>query len=287
MANPKKIVAPAAVVAVLGAFALLPVDPSAAHPTHVVEPGDSLSEIAEAHGLTTRALADANGIGNANQIRIGQELSIPGNVQQTYTIEAGDTVSGIARRFGVPTADLVALNGITDPDQIRAGQTLRLPAGADEKSTLALYAARYPNLPRSISDNPERLRLVPVFERWANANGVPVDLLMATAYQESGWQSDVVSNKGAVGVGQLMPPTSEWIAQELIGAPDLDPNDPEDNIRMSARFMRWLIIRMGSESNALAGYYQGPTSVLARGAYPVTDAYVASVTNARARFQQS
>ncbi|MEM7337553.1 MAG: LysM peptidoglycan-binding domain-containing protein [Actinomycetota bacterium] len=287
MANPKKIVAPAAVVAVIGAFALLPVDPSSAHPTHVVEPGDSLSEIAEAHGLSTRSLADANGIGNANQIRIGQTLVIPGDVQLTYTVESGDTVSGIARRFGVRTSEIVSLNGITNPDQIRLGQTLKLPSGADEESMLALYAARYPNLPRSITDNPERLRLVPVFERWAKANGISVDLLMAMAYQESGWQDDVVSSAGAVGVGQLMPVTSEWVAGELIGEPGLDPYDPEDNVRMSARFMRWLIIRMGSESKALAGYYQGPTSVAARGAYPVTDAYVASVTNARARFQSS
>ena len=179
------------------------------------------------------------------------------------------------------------MNAISNPDRISIGQTLRLPAGADEESMLALYAARYPRLPRSISSNPERLRLVPIFEKWAAANGIPADLLMAMAYQESGWQNDVVSSAGAVGIGQLLPTTSDWIASELIGRPELDPDDPEDNIRMSARFLRWLIIRMGSESRALAGYFQGPTSVSARGTYAVTDAYVASVTAGRARFQPS
>jgi LysM repeat protein len=45
--------------------------------THVVQPGESLSEIAVAYGVTMSALIAANGIGNSDYIYTGQQLTIP------------------------------------------------------------------------------------------------------------------------------------------------------------------------------------------------------------------
>ena len=45
---------------------------------YVVKPGDSLSKIAAAHGVKTKDLMAANGITDANKIRAGQKLAIPG-----------------------------------------------------------------------------------------------------------------------------------------------------------------------------------------------------------------
>ena len=42
-----------------------------------VQPGDSLSGIAEQFDISTGALAEANGIADANSIRAGQILTIP------------------------------------------------------------------------------------------------------------------------------------------------------------------------------------------------------------------
>jgi nucleoid-associated protein YgaU len=44
---------------------------------YVVKSGDSLSTIATANGVTLKTLMEANGIKNANQIRVGQKLAIP------------------------------------------------------------------------------------------------------------------------------------------------------------------------------------------------------------------
>ena len=44
---------------------------------YVVKSGDSLSKIAAANGVTISALMEANGISKANQIRVGQKLTIP------------------------------------------------------------------------------------------------------------------------------------------------------------------------------------------------------------------
>lgn len=287
MAYIRTLMAAITVTTVLAGATLVPITAAAAHSTHVVEPGDTLSVIARSYGVSTADLAEANGITNHHLIRVGQTLKVPGSDPVVYVVEVGDSVSVIARNFGVSASDIVALNGLSDPNRIRVGQKLRLPSGADEASSLALLAARYPNLPGSITDDPERLALIPNFERWAAHYGVAPDLLMAMAYQESGWQVGVESSKGAIGIGQLLPSTAEWVATELIGDPTLNAYNADDNIRMSARFLLWLTGFLGGESQALAGYFQGPTSVAVRGNFAVTDAYVASVTAARPRFLRS
>lgn len=270
-----------------GLAVLLGAAPVAADTTHIVEPGDTLSVIARDYGVSSAELAAANGITNVHFIRIGQAIRVPRAEPVVHVVVAGDTVSHLARNYGVSAAEIVRLNELANPDRIRIGQQLRLPANADQGSSLATLAARYPNLPRSISDNPERLALIASFERWGAHYGVAPDLLMAVAYQESGWQAGVISNKGAIGVGQILPTTATWVANDLIGEPGLDPYRPDDNIRMSARFILWLQAFHGNEATALAGYYQGPTSVSRRGNFPQTDVYVASVMAARVRFQRS
>jgi LysM repeat protein len=44
---------------------------------HVVEPGQTMSAIAAAYKVPVRAIVEANGLSNANQIRVGQKLFIP------------------------------------------------------------------------------------------------------------------------------------------------------------------------------------------------------------------
>ena len=101
---------------------------------------------------------------------------------------------------------------------------------------------------------------------------------------ESGWQSSVVSPSGAIGIGQLLPATAAFVAAALIGVP-LDPNVPDDNIRMSARFLSYLLgLTGGDVSQALAGYYQGLTSVRRDGMKATTAAYVTVVLALEARF---
>ena len=46
--------------------------------THIVQPGESLSIIAQKHKVTTPSVQTANGITNPNAIKVGQKLIIPG-----------------------------------------------------------------------------------------------------------------------------------------------------------------------------------------------------------------
>jgi len=45
---------------------------------HLVKPGETLSEIAKAYGVSAAALIQANSLANPDSIRVGQKLFIPG-----------------------------------------------------------------------------------------------------------------------------------------------------------------------------------------------------------------
>jgi soluble lytic murein transglycosylase-like protein len=196
-----------------------------------------------------------------------------------YTVRPGDTLSSIAGKLGVGVGALARANSLPDPNHLIAGRTLQVPAAA-------AGSVRGTGLPARLAQSPTRQAYIPVFKRWAAANGIPADLLMATTWLESGWQNQVVSPVGAVGIGQLMPATVRFIRSDLIGVPTLDPRRPEDNIRMSARYLRFLLAKTrGDVRLTLAGYYQGLGSVQRSGMYASTVLYVDGVQSLRPRFR--
>jgi soluble lytic murein transglycosylase-like protein len=139
-------------------------------------------------------------------------------------------------------------------------------------------------LPSKLRAHPERVRLRPLFQWWAARYGVAPDLLQALAWIESGWQTNVVSRTGAIGIGQLEPATVEFTSG-LLGM-RLNPTSAGDNIRMSARFLRHLLDRTGNNVPvSVAAYYQGLGSVSRGVALPDTWLYVAAVLAVRPSFR--
>ena len=90
--------------------------------------------------------------------------------------------------------------------------------------------------------------------------GIPEDLFLRLVQRESGWNPGAVSHKGATGLAQLMPGTAE-----LLG---VDINDPADNLRGGARYLRMMYDRFGSWRLALAAYNAGPMAVEANDGIP-------------------
>jgi soluble lytic murein transglycosylase-like protein len=134
------------------------------------------------------------------------------------------------------------------------------------------------SLPAQLVAQPTRLKLVPVFEQWAQVCGLPAALVEATCWWESGWQESAVSVTGAVGICQIEPNTVV-AARALLGDETLDPRSVSDNIEMSAAYLRWLLDQTGgNRAQALAGYYQGITSLREHGILAVSRPYVAGIS---------
>lgn len=88
-------------------------------------------------------------------------------------------------------------------------------------------------------------------------------LLVASVVEvESGFRSDRVSPRGALGLMQLMPDTAAELRAE-------DPTDPQQNLDAGARYLRLLIDRFdGDLLLALAAYNAGPNAVIRAGGVP-------------------
>jgi hypothetical protein len=143
------------------------------------------------------------------------------------------------------------------------------------------------SLPAFVKD-PGRRALAPAFEAAARESRVPVTLLMALAWRESEWNENALSGAGAVGIGQLLPPTSTFVAQALLHQPQLDPKRAVDNIRLTARYLRELINTFhGEERLGVGAYLQGSTSVANQGLTPQTTDYVNQIESLRADFARA
>ena len=254
-----------------------------------VKSGDTLSGVAGRHGVSIAALAAANGISNHDRLLAGTSLAIPTarpGVRQgtSYVVRKGDTLERIARRFGTTTSRLMSANGIRSANLVQLGRTLVIPAGSTAVTATA-PPARTTGLPARLRERPERLAYLSLFDRWAHVYGVPPDLLKAMTWVESGWQKGKVSSTGAVGIGQLMPDTVTFVSRTLLRT-KLDPRVPDHNIRMSARFLRYLLDQTGWRTDqALSAYYQGLRSVRERGVFGETRQYVATILAFRPRFR--
>lgn len=97
--------------------------------------------------------------------------------------------------------------------------------------------------------------LAEMIERYARARALEPKLVKALIQAESGYNVQALSNKGAMGLMQLMPGTATELAVD-------DPYDPDQNIRGGTAYLRSLLDRFGHKIElALAAYNAGPGAV--------------------------
>jgi membrane-bound lytic murein transglycosylase D len=101
-----------------------------------VRSGETLSSIAQRHGIPVSTLARLNNMGAADSLAKGQRLVIKASARRyraegaesgrrvLYTVRRGDTVNSISRQFQVSVPKLKSWNGLNEHHQIRAGQRL-------------------------------------------------------------------------------------------------------------------------------------------------------------------
>lgn len=109
----------------------------------------------------------------------------------------------------------------------------------------------------------------------SQAFNVPPELLRAVIDVESGYNPKAVSDKGALGLMQLMPDT----ARRFSGG---DMFDPRDNVLTGARYLRFLLdLFKENVELTLAAYNAGENAVIRAGyripSFPQTREYVPRV----------
>ncbi len=117
-----------------------------------------------------------------------------------------------------------------------------------------------PPAPAAVADSPappdEPIKLTPLelADAAADRYGLPHWLVREVMHLESGFQPEVVSPKGAIGLMQLMPETAQVLG--------VDPRDPAQNADAGARYLRDLLDKYdGRLWHALAAYNAGPGAV--------------------------
>ena len=118
-----------------------------------VQPGETLSQIADRLGISMTRLMKLNGITNPDHVESGSKLTVPNSVSSSgraqgtstssnakttkVTVKDGETLSEIADRHGMSVNELVRLNALSNADHVETGSTLRVKASAVASSRSA------------------------------------------------------------------------------------------------------------------------------------------------------
>ncbi|MGD0363037.1 MAG: lytic transglycosylase domain-containing protein [Bryobacteraceae bacterium] len=139
----------------------------------------------------------------------------------------------------------------------RPGTSGGVPAAA----AAPFFTLSWPALGAECDPLPE-IELSPLIEQAAQQAALDPNLLRAVARQESGFRSCAVSQKGAMGLMQLMPATVQELGVR-------DPFDPAENLSSGARLLKQLLTRFGGDTAlALGAYNAGPGRVEESGGVP-------------------
>jgi LysM repeat protein len=269
---------------------------------YTVRPGDTLSALAARSGVSLQTLAASNGLDPAGLLIAGTTLRLPGGgsapavsssssssagpaPQGAYKVRPGDTLGNLARQTGVSVASMAAMNGLDPNGVLLAGTVLKLPSGAPQPAGASTPAPSTTVVPNAAPEpSPQRVTAGQI-QSIAALHGVSPSLAAAIAWQESGFNNGMVSGANARGVMQVMPGTWDYVQQNLPGGRALNANSATDNVNAGVMYLRHLLDASGGNENAaIAGYYQGLSSVQNRGMFDDTKRYVANVQALRSRF---
>jgi LysM repeat protein len=292
----------------VGLLVLVAAVVTAGAPTAIkVRRGETLSALALRHHTTVSALQALNHMGGSTTIYAGGTLLVPGTAKarpaaprvvtrttlRTYRVRPGDGLIVVARRLHTSPAVLQRTNRLRR-DYLVLGEVLRYPVTV-RVPVAAPQSAGTVGVPGSVTRSASvhraqlRARSVPgkaqvrrMIAAAARRHGVPVDLALALAYQESGFQQRVVSPVDAIGAMQVLPSTGASLGR--LHGRRFDLLKASDNVEAGVLLLRDLLQATRDVDRALAGYYQGLGSVARVGLLPQTKQYVRNVHLLRQRF---
>jgi LysM repeat protein len=130
--------------------------PAFATAPYTVQPGDSVSTIAEKFGTTSQVIREMNLL-TTDALQVGQVLRVPNTSAAgttdspapvpagpyEYEVQPGDTLLSIAIEFGVSANDIVVANTLSNPNDLFVGQTIIIPNYQPEPAPTPIPAVPY------------------------------------------------------------------------------------------------------------------------------------------------
>ena len=179
------------------------------------------------------------------QAGIAADLRTAQNIAQQVTGGVANAATEVAKTAAA-APQAVAQAAVAAPQQI--ADSAKAVAGATEQAKEAFFAREVP--------------FGQVIYQEAKKNDLPPELVAAVAHTESKFVPTARSNRGAVGLMQLVPKTGRWL-----GATNL--TNPAQNIQAGAKYLKYLTDRFdGDHTKAIAAYNAGEGNVRRFGGVP-------------------
>jgi len=96
-----------------------------------------------------------------------------------------------------------------------------------------------------------------IVEKYSKKFGIEEELIFAIIKNESNFKKNVVSNKDAIGLMQILESTKKDI-EEVLGVEGLDLKKDVDNILVGTKYLSILKQKYDSIELAIAAYNAGP-----------------------------
>ena len=98
--------------------------------TYAVQPGDTVSQIAEQFGITTNTLLWENNLSSYKIIRPGDVLTILPTSGIRHKVASGNTIASIAKEYKIEPEKIIDFNKLASANDIQTGELLMIPGGA-------------------------------------------------------------------------------------------------------------------------------------------------------------
>ncbi|HLK41946.1 MAG TPA: LysM peptidoglycan-binding domain-containing protein [Thermoleophilia bacterium] len=267
---------------------------------YTVRWGNTLTGIARAHHVNVLRLAALNHLDPYGILLAGTVLHIPSQHHparhrrprvhhprdprhhrrahasgrtRVVVVRPGQTLWSIAIAAGTTPRALAALNHRRVDAILPVGLHLRVPHRSPTH-----HRAHHPAPSRHTAN----ARVAALLRHWALRFHLDPRLVMAIAWQESGWRPGLRSSTGAVGLMQVMPGTWSYVEWVLLHRPVA--HTESGDVRVGVAYLAQLLRDFrGNVRLAVASYYQGEGSVRADGLMAFTRIYVADVLALRGR----
>lgn len=184
-----------------------------------------------------------------------------------YRVHHGDTLTAIAMHHHSNIHEIARANAIHNLNYIRSGRLICIPrvrraaqngnSGLYPNGTVKWYA--YNALQSS-----SRKEVETQLRRAAARHHLPASLLLAIAWQESGWTQHVIARDGGIGVMQVMPYTA--MSLNAMVRAHHDPYKLSGNIELGAIYLQTLWKNFhGNQAKVISAYNEGGWCVVHRG----------------------